>query len=57
MYSGKSIGAAMTLYPLLEARQRGCRAGILQSSVMGYRVYQRLGFKELGKLECYHWQA
>ena len=55
-WRGKGIGAAMTYYPLLEARRQGYRSGILQSSDMGYKVYQRLGFKELCRLNCYHWQ-
>jgi len=56
-WRGKGIGAAVTLRPLLEARQQGYKAGILQSSDMGYRVYQRLGFKELCKMNHYHWQV
>jgi GNAT superfamily N-acetyltransferase len=56
-WRGKGIGAAMTYYPLLEARRQGYRAGILQSSDMGYKVYQRLGFKEVCRMNCYHWQT
>ncbi len=56
-YRGRGIGAAITLLPLLDARRKGYRAGILQSSEMGYTVYQRLGFKELCKLSHYHWEA
>ena len=56
-WRGKGIGGAMSLFPLLDARKRGFRAGILQSSEMGYQVYQRMGFKELCRLDHYHWQA
>jgi predicted acetyltransferase len=56
-WRGKGLGAAATLHPLREARQMGYQIGILQSSNMGYKVYQRLGFKELCRLNCYHWQA
>ncbi len=42
----KGIGAAMTLYPLLEARALGYRVAILHSSVLGVNVYRRLGFQE-----------
>jgi GNAT superfamily N-acetyltransferase len=43
---GKGIGAMLTLLPLLEARDLGYKAGILQSSGMGYPVYRRLGFEK-----------
>lgn len=43
----KGIGARMTIDPLEEARQRGYRVGILQSSTMGYSLYKRIGFKEI----------
>jgi len=50
----KGIGAAMTLRPLLEARNKGFRIGILQSSEMGYKVYQMLGFEKRTQLGCFH---
>jgi hypothetical protein len=54
---GQGIGAAMTLAPLVEARAMGYRAGILQSSDMGYRVYQRLGFQELCQMGHFYRQV
>lgn len=53
---GQGIGAAIALAPLLEARRRGYRIGILQASSMGYPVYLRLGFQEYGRLNFYLWK-
>ncbi len=48
---GQGLGAAITLAPLLEARQMGFAVGVLQSSEMGYRLYQRLGFRTVCQME------
>jgi ribosomal protein S18 acetylase RimI-like enzyme len=53
---GRGIGSAMTLAPLYEARDMGYQAGILQSSKMGYGVYRRLGFREVGRVKHYYWR-
>ena len=42
----QGFGAAISLAPLLEARARGYRYAILQSSQEGYNVYRDLGFEE-----------
>lgn len=44
---GQGIGSAMTLKPLLDARNQGFNYAVLFSSRMGYPVYQRLGFREV----------
>ena len=42
---GKGIGGAITLKPLLQAREMGYRHAVLFSTEMGVRVYQRIGFR------------
>jgi GNAT superfamily N-acetyltransferase len=55
---GKGIGAAITLAPLLIAREEGWRHATLFSSVMGVPVYRRLGFVDTGaRLDRFLWRA
>jgi len=51
---GRGIGAAITLQPLVDAREMGCRIGILQSSDMGFNVYKKLGFRHLCQIENFY---
>lgn len=53
---GQGIGSAITLAPLVEAREIGYRIGILQASKRGYSVYRRLGFQDFGNLSVYLWE-
>lgn len=53
----KGIGAAITLKPLLDAREIGYRYGVLFSSEMGIPVYQRIGFRLTGeRINRYLWR-
>ena len=53
---GKGIGTAISLAPLIEAKQLGYQIAILHSSQMALRMYKNIGFKEYCKLEWYIWQ-
>lgn len=54
---GQGVGSAMTLTPLYKALDLGYRAGVLQSSEMGYPVYQRLGFQKLCQIDHFYWST
>jgi GNAT superfamily N-acetyltransferase len=43
---GKGVASRLAAAALAEARAAGYRAATLQSSEMGFRVYQRLGFRQ-----------
>ena len=46
-HRGRGVGAATTRAAMQAARARGVRDAVLTSSPMGYRVYERLGFREI----------
>ena len=52
----RGVGAAVTMAPLLEARDRGYSVGVLQASEMGYPVYARLGFSEQFRYHNFLWK-
>ncbi len=56
---GKGIGAAITLKPLLEARDTdGYKYAVLFSTEMGVKVYQRIGFRLTDvRINRYLWRA
>jgi ribosomal protein S18 acetylase RimI-like enzyme len=49
----QGIGSAITLQGLLDARTKGYRVGVLQSSQMGYNMYRRLGFESCFDIKTY----
>lgn len=54
----KGIGAAITLKPLLDARDMGYKWAVLFASEEGYPVYRRLGFADTGMhINRYMWRA
>jgi GNAT superfamily N-acetyltransferase len=52
---GRGIGAAVTMAPLLAARDRGYAVGVLQASEMGYAIYARMGFTEQFRYRSFSW--
>lgn len=54
---GKGIGGAITLKPLLEARDLGYRHAVLFSTEMAKSVYERIGFQFTGtSINRYLWR-
>ena len=51
----KGYGRAITLAPLLEARDLGYQHGVLQSTRMGFDVYTNLGFEVYCTFSRYLW--
>jgi ribosomal protein S18 acetylase RimI-like enzyme len=52
-YRRRGIGTALTLRPLLDARDSGFRTGVLQAAAAGVGVYARLGFGRFGDISEY----
>ena len=49
----RGIGTAISRAPVLKARDLGYRIACLQSSKMGYPMYERMGFREYLKFAVY----
>ena len=49
----RGVGSTMSLAPMVDARELGCRIGILASSPLGFGVYSRIGFREYFRWTVY----
>lgn len=49
----RGLGRAATLAAMHDGVAEGCRLAVLQSSEMGHRVYERLGFTDFCEFELY----
>ena len=49
----RGFGTALTLHPLLEARNEGFRTGVLQAAEAGVGMYRRIGFEAFGDITEY----
>lgn len=47
-FRGRGYGAALTWAVVEEGARRGCTNAVLQASQLGYPVYRRMGFVDLG---------
>lgn len=52
----QGLGRAITMAALMEARTRGYRYAVLQSSDEGYNLYRSIGFSDLYREENYLWE-
>lgn len=55
-WRGQGIGTTLTMAPLMQAQRHGYRLGVLQATIAGRPVYERMGFKEYCQLRMYTWQ-
>jgi len=49
----QGVGTAVTLAPILEARDLGYNIASLQASKMGYPMYEKMGFREYMRFTAY----
>jgi GNAT superfamily N-acetyltransferase len=48
-FRGRGLGTALTWAAVAMGREWGCRLAVLQASEMGFGVYQRMGFRTVGR--------
>ncbi len=49
----QGLASALLCHALLDAQARGCTTSSLQSSLMGFSVYERLGYRDRGAVEVW----
>ncbi len=52
-YRRRGFGMALTLRPLLDAREAGHGVGMLQAGAQGVGIYERIGFQAFGGITEY----
>jgi ribosomal protein S18 acetylase RimI-like enzyme len=52
-HRGRGFGTALTLRPLLDAREQGHKTAVLQAAPAGVGLYERLGFRSFGEIAEY----
>jgi GNAT superfamily N-acetyltransferase len=50
---GRGLATELMVRALADARERGCRTTSLQATKMGYPLYVRLGYRDLGPLQMW----
>jgi GNAT superfamily N-acetyltransferase len=50
---GRGLAGALMALALHEARDRGCTTTTLQATKAGYRVYRKLGYRDLGPIQMW----
>jgi GNAT superfamily N-acetyltransferase len=50
----QGLGAAMTWHAIRRGHARGCSIATLQSSAMGFHVYQQMGFRQVAGYRTFH---
>jgi GNAT superfamily N-acetyltransferase len=54
---GRGLASRLLTLALHEARERGCTTTSLQATKMGYPVYARLGYRDLGPIQLWERRA
>ena len=52
-FRNRGIGTAMTVEPLLDAREDGYHVSVLMATELGERIYSKIGFEKFMELEYY----